>query len=114
MNRTILFLLPLSLLVACGDKGDDTGAAGGGAYDSILALTGDEASGATVYASTCSGCHAADGTGGTGPSLVEHAQHFDDEALLDIVFNGRGSMPGFSLEDQDAADLLAYIRAEFG
>ena len=114
MNRTLLFLLPLSLLMACGDKGDDTGASTGGPYDGILALTGDEANGETVYLSTCSGCHAADGTGGTGPSLVEKASEHGDEGLLDIVFNGTGSMPGFSPADQDAADLLAYIRANFG
>lgn len=113
MTRSLLLTATLGLaLVACGDKDDDTG--GGGEYAAILALEGDVDAGQEVFVGTCSGCHGADGSGGTGPDLNDHAPHHTDSDILDIVFNGQGSMPGFTLTDQEAADLLAYFRASFG
>lgn len=105
----IPMMLSLTLL-ACGDKDDS----GGGEFDAILALTGNATAGATVYSQTCASCHAADGTGDTGPSLVEHSPLHGDEELLGIILNGSGDMAPVPLEDQEAADVLAYLRATFG
>ncbi len=55
-------VLPLFLMIGCASEADRAQA--------ILDLTGDPAAGETTYTQQCSACHAADGTGGTGPSLV--------------------------------------------
>lgn len=104
----IVAVLTLGLL-ACGDK-DDTGSA----YDDILALTGDATTGAEVFTSKCSACHGADGSGtDSGPDLYAQAPGLSDTDLLDIMFNGTGSMPAVSLDDQEAADVLAYVQDTF-
>jgi mono/diheme cytochrome c family protein len=36
-----------------------------------------------------------------------------DEAILTIVLDGVGAMPAQNVDDQEAADLLAWLRAEF-
>ncbi len=99
------FLPFFFLLAACA----------GGAKDdritTILALTGDTTAGETVYSTNCTGCHGADATGGSGPSLVAAFAEGEDEEMLDYIINGDGDMPAFgeSLADQDIADVWAYV-----
>jgi len=106
MNR-ILLLLPLMFapLVACGDKDEESD------YSAILELDGDISAGETVYSANCVGCHGADGEGVSGPALVGHLH--GEEEILEVVFNGEGSMPSFALSDQEAADLLATRQARY-
>jgi len=105
--RKTLVLLPL-MLIACGDKGDDTGTA-------AAAVTGDAASGEAKFASSCAGCHGADGTGGTGPDLTSGLVSDHTEAeLSDIIENGTGGMPPITSEAQDVADIVAYIVEQWG
>ena len=112
MNKNWLAVISL-LAVACGDKDDDTAATDEVA--TILALDGDVTSGTTVFSSSCSACHGTDGTGGLAPvDLTSHAATLSDEAIVDTVLNGVGSMPAISIDDQSIADVLAYIRSEFG
>lgn len=107
MKLNALTLLTLGLL-ACG-AADDTGSE----LDAILALSGDATTGEQVFATSCAACHGTDGTGGTGPDLYEVSPGLSDEDLLDIMLYGIGSMPAVSLEDQEAADVLAYVQASF-
>ena len=100
--------LGLTTTLACGDKDG-----GGGEFDDILALDGDATAGGTKFSSTCAACHAADGTGGSGPSLVDAVPGYSDEELLDIMLNGNGDMAPVSLSDQEAADVLAYLIETF-
>jgi mono/diheme cytochrome c family protein len=37
-----------------------------------------------------------------------------DEELVATIVNGTGTMEPVALEDQEIADVLAYIRATFG
>jgi len=106
MNRAILAWA--LMLGACGgdEANDDRIAA-------ILELDGDVAAGATGYASNCASCHGADGEGGTGPAMAD-AVTLSDEDIVDVVLNGVGGMPGFdSLEDQEIADILAFVTDTF-
>lgn len=97
----VLTLLSLSLACASADRVDD-----------IMALTGDPASGATVYAAECASCHGADGTGGSGPNITG-----EDEAeeIAEYVLFGEGDMPAFDgdLTDQEIADVVAYVAGGF-
>ncbi|MEZ4323288.1 MAG: cytochrome c [Myxococcota bacterium] len=108
-------LLPLMMILAtgCPSDGEDTGETN--RIDDVLALTGDAANGSSIYASRCVSCHAADGTGGIGPSLVDYVPGASDTDILDVVIEGEGTMPSAGdLEDQELADLLAHLNAEFG
>lgn len=93
----------LLLLVACGGGDTDT-----------ASLTGDATAGAEVYATSCAACHGASGEGGTGPALTDEVPGKSNAEIEEVVLNGEGSMPAISLGDQDLADLLVYLRAEFG
>ena len=110
MSAVMGMVAAAGLLVGCGDKDGDSASA---RVDDILALTGDSGSGASVYSGNCAACHGADGEGGTGPAMSDAASGSDEE-IVETVLNGEGSMPSFSsLEDQEIADLLAYINATF-
>jgi mono/diheme cytochrome c family protein len=87
-----------------------------GRIDSILALQGDSAAGSSNFAAVCAACHGGDGLGTTAaPSLAERVPSRDDEGILQSVLQGRGNMPAWqdNFQDQEFADLLAYLRANF-
>lgn len=114
-TRTLtLALLGLPFFVACGDKDtDDTGDGGGDVVDQILALEGDATAGEAAFATNCSGCHGADGNSGSAPMLSDVAPGLDDAGLVTVMIEGTGNMPAIDLENQDAADILAFVRATF-
>ncbi len=90
-------------------------ACGGDRVEDVLALTGDEASGEALYGSDCSGCHGESGEGGLGPSMSEVVSGHDDAAIVEITLLGLGEdMPAHEyLSDQDVADILAWLTANF-
>lgn len=75
---------------------------------------GDATAGASLYASTCAACHGADGAGGSGPSLVTTVPGQSDQRLTDIIQGGTGSMPAQGLDDQQTADVVAYLVQTWG
>lgn len=113
--RHLVVLAALVFTVACG-KEEESGHEHEHSETEhpALELTGDATAGATVYADTCGACHGADGMGGIGPSLVEHAPMHSDGELVTVIVNGSGTMEPVALADQEIADVLAYIRATFG
>lgn len=123
MRNVIGFLMAM-VLVGCNgdDGGDDTGAStddsGTGGQHPALSLTGDATAGSTVYGNSCglSTCHGADGAGtdSEAADLAGQVPALSDEALVGVIVNGVGSMPPQYLEDQQIADVLAYLNQEFG
>jgi cytochrome c553 len=84
----------------------------------VAKLTGDPASGKTVYetssAPTCASCHKADGKGDIGPALAEPSKNDTAQVLAKYILDGVGSMPKqTALSDQQIADLIAYMKATF-
>ena len=60
--------------------------------------TAAAAPGASLVAANCASCHGGDGGGGVGPQLSDGkvTAAFPDAAdEIDVVTNGRGSMPAF-------------------
>lgn len=84
----------------------------------ILACTtaGDPVRGATLYDAKCAVCHGDDGTAGIdgAASLPELIPSRTDEEILTLIREGTGEMPGQYPETEDAADVLAFLREEFG
>lgn len=116
--KRIAMALALTLAAAgCGTDGEETEHEHGidtTGTDAILALTGDSANGESLYP-TCAACHGSDGSGGIGPSLIEEVPELSDAEIAGAIKNGVGDeMPPQSFEDQEIADILAYLRATFG
>lgn len=114
--RMLTLGLVLAALTACGK--DETGETGPTTTPPTgtgpLDLTGDATNGGTIYGNTCAVCHGADGSGVSGPALTGTVAGMSDEDVVDVMLNGKGSMPAQSLTNQEAADVLAYLRATFG
>jgi mono/diheme cytochrome c family protein len=104
------------LALACADEST---APGGTRVDTILALTGDAAAGETAFPSACGlggGCHNADGTGtAMAADLTLETADVTDEFIVSAMVNGYESMISQKhLDDQKMADILAYMRREWG
>lgn len=72
----------------------------------ILDLEGDLEAGQTFYDTNCATCHAADGSGGTGPNIQGRAR----DVVVEATLVGPEVMPNFeSRSDQDLADVSVYV-----
>ena len=104
-------MVALLALAACDKGGDSAGSN----------LVGNPAAGATVFTATCAqvNCHGPDGTGSDPSSQADDLNKVvpalsDDEIAL-RVNDGFGLMaPVGGLSDQGVADVIAYVRQEFG
>ena len=117
---TVLFLC------ACPVDGSDSGPSGGGDdSDSrpgntppALLLDGDPAAGAKIFAKTCgtADCHGPDGSGGStdAEDLREVVPTLSDRVIVNRMVDGYLVMPPQQLEDQEMADVLSYLRQEWG
>lgn len=73
---------------------------------------GDVTAGRAVFASNCSTCHGAAGTGGNGgPDLTSRPAAKQVSAVVKQVGNGGGGMPAFKgqLTSKEIADVAAYV-----
>jgi mono/diheme cytochrome c family protein len=64
-----------------------------------------------VYDRNCSRCHAPEGRGGQGPTLVPFDWSY--EKALDLIRHPLCDMPAFSesdLSDAEIAQIVAYLR----
>lgn len=113
MRRLLILTLPAVLTTLACDSGEEEG----GRNDDIKALSADAASGEALFTSRgCSSdaCHGADGnSGSSAPRLTDVVSMRTDDELIDAVLDGRGNMPPQSLEDQEMADVLAWVRDTF-
>lgn len=81
-------------------------------------LTPEEASGQAVYAVECARCHHPNSTRAlNGPGLqalykqpyLPSGAPANDERVSSAILHGRNMMPAAALDDQQLADLLAYL-----
>ncbi|GAC1533526.1 MAG: hypothetical protein NVS2B17_01330 [Candidatus Velthaea sp.] len=109
----------------------ETGAAAGAAANSKGSAAGSAGQGGTVYTANCSGCHGAAGAGlaGQSPPLADNPYVSGDAKAvihtLNYGLNGpievagvkyNGQMPAWkcNLTDAQIADVINYIRANWG
>lgn len=108
MRSTIFAVLAMTALTACAGEEEEEDGSLADREANIASLTGDAAAGETTYAANCAGCHGADGSGGDpGPNIVGA----EAEEVAEYVLYGEDEMPAFaaSLEDQDIADIIAFL-----
>ncbi|MDR1007151.1 MAG: cytochrome c [Campylobacteraceae bacterium] len=80
----------------------------------------DAQKGKEIYASSCQGCHMADGKGANGagfyPSLAGNVRLMSAQATLEVVTHGLRGMPSFReyLTNEQIAEVVNYVRTNFG
>src|SRR5439155_24500158 len=76
------------------------------------------AAGAKLWATSCAGCHAPDGSGGRGPNLVRRAlwHPLSDETMHQTIREGvpGTDMPPSHLSDDETWNLVAFVKALTG
>jgi len=69
--------------------------------------------GKTIYNGQCAACHGAEREGATGVALDNMA--YSDDALKEIITQGRNAMPAFQYFKDDEMDyLLTFLQSEAG
>ncbi len=80
----------------------------------------DPAAGADKYDLFCSSCHGADGTAGVqvdgiaATDLSTVVPTLSDNTLTTVIQDGYLKMPKQDLDDDETADVIAYLRETFG
>lgn len=125
------FGLLFALCAACngdkdgttGDTSTDTGnppvtnSTGPERVATILTLTSNAAAAQGNYSAVCAACHGADGTGvAPNPALTDRVPALTDDEIVTVILDGKGNMDAykFTFNNQEIADLLAYVRTNFG
>ncbi|WP_281975968.1 cytochrome c551 [Halobacillus litoralis] len=84
------------------EEGADEGSTDGGDGETVDAQAAEE-----VYQNSCASCHGGELGGGFGPSLQKvGADHSADE-IVEIIQNGKGSMPAQEQVSEEDAQLVA-------
>ena len=115
------------LVTGCSANGSDSSPSTGGGDDSgghhqnkppALLLDGDPSAGSKIFQETCGTaiCHGPDGSGGStnAEDLSVVVPKLTDREIVDRMTNGYLVMPPQQLEDQEMADVLSYLRQQWG
>lgn len=105
--------LLLGLSVSTGAFAQGAGAGGGrGGFT--------EQGGEAIFKNVCQGCHMPDAKGAVGagmyPALAKNAKLEVSGYPVAVITHGQKAMPSFGtlLNDQQVADVVNYIRTNFG
>ncbi|MBM7551416.1 cytochrome c551 [Thalassobacillus pellis] len=116
MKKTLMAILFGSALVlsACGGGGEEGGSGGNGGGDTGGDSGGtsgevDVAAAEKAFQQNCASCHGADLSGGAGPSLQEVGAKYSKEEILNIIKNGKGSMPAGQATGEDAELIASWL-----
>lgn len=127
-----LFPLLFPLLSACGVAPSDPATDAATSVDALAAAPVDAVStdaprdvprdvdptvtrGAAVYRAWCAHCHGARGAGsGDGPDLRREVPATTDDDIRRALREGGRMMPVVPIDDDQRADVFAYLRATFG
>ena len=81
--------------------------------EEIATLEGDPDSGAPLFSQHCIRCHGANARSGSADADLVAAFREGEVAAIDEVLEGNFGMPNFgeTLNDQEVADIAAYVRS---
>ncbi|ATO49105.1 cytochrome c551 [Brevibacillus laterosporus] len=108
---TVLMVGALAVgLTACGGQQsqpapEEKPAAEKASGDTATASAGEE----KFKQSSCIGCHGVDLKGATGPSLETIGSKYNKDEILEIIKNGKGSMPANMSKGEDAETIAAWL-----
>ncbi len=103
-------------LVGCGERSGNTqpGTTPGASIASPAAAEEPDAESVALYISNCSSCHAADGSGATGPAIGDGALNdkYTKAELEALIRDGVDSMAGLGdrLNSAEISTLAEYVR----
>ena len=100
---TLVAAFALAALAGCGGSTSATTGGGGAAATTGAAAIDAKA----LFQATCAACHGADGTGGTGPNLVQRGPTLTLERITDQITNGGAQMPPYG--SQYSADEIEAL-----
>jgi quinoprotein glucose dehydrogenase len=70
--------------------------------------------GQTIYQTNCTNCHQGNlkGDGNRYPSLIKSNYLNDKSSFRNLIYNGKGNMPGFNqLSSKEIDELETYIQS---
>jgi len=108
MRALIWTLLPLA--IACGKDGDT---AAGEHHDPVAA-------GEALYTANCAACHGAAGGGeaesgyADATDLTARSPSMGDDEIVEVILEGDGGMPPIGVSEEEADDIVAWMRATWG
>ncbi|MFG6120863.1 cytochrome c551 [Thalassobacillus sp. B23F22_16] len=117
MKKALMAVLFGSALVlgACGGGGDE-GAEENGGGDAGTEESGggevDVAAAEQAYQESCASCHGGDLSGGAGPALDSIGSKYSEDEILDIIKNGKGSMPAEQATGEDAEMIAGWLATQ--
>jgi mono/diheme cytochrome c family protein len=107
-NAPMMLFAATSFFVPACDGGGEGEEADPARVERISQLSGDVARGESLYQAQCSGCHGADGGGGSAPGVAGE----DAEETIEASLEGPDDMPAYDhFEDQEIADLAAFVES---
>ncbi|MDH4618288.1 cytochrome c551 [Brevibacillus sp. AY1] len=69
----------------------------------------DAATAEALYKNTCAGCHGQTLEGAVGPNLQKVGGTLSKDQILEVLKNGKGSMPPGLVKGDDAETLAAWL-----
>ena len=66
----------------------------------------------SIYETNCASCHGTDGKLGLAGAKDLSATLLDNEAIKDVIKNGKGLMPASQLDDEKASLVAEYVRTQ--
>ena len=105
MSRlSLLMILPFAGILACAPASKD---------DTQDSSTVPPLSGADLYRTHCSGCHADDGKGTEEvPALLEEVEKESEESIIQIILQGDGDMEPVEVTQEEAEAIVDFIKNE--
>ena len=113
MKRPFLYLLAISCTMLAFATGCSSKKENSPRNPAVLALKGNVENGTILHKRDCSGCHGLDGKSGSAGENTVSVAKSDANEFLNYVIDGEDSMPSFGsrYNDQNLADLLAYVKS---
>lgn len=66
--------------------------------------------GKDIVQQTCTACHGEQLEGGVGPNIQHATETYSNEELMRILINGKGTMPGEIVNEEEAQEIITYLK----